>query len=91
MNFKEFLFGTPIDKLLEDLANYGKTIKEKCDPRLYKHNEQNKVKHHRQNLDATRKTYAKIKNGLNARKALTELYLYVKDEEIKKLIEKAGH
>lgn len=90
MNFKEFLFGQPKDIILKEIESYGKMLSELSKEDNYKENEKGKAKYYQQNLQATRKAYKKIKNGEDLYSTINELYLYVKDVEVKRILEKCG-
>ncbi len=88
MSFKTFVFGHPKDKILKEIEEYGKSILPKTELSLYKESEKGKAKYYSQNLEATRKAYKKIKDGCDVYNSVNELYLYVKDNKIKNILEK---
>lgn len=90
MNFKEFVFGQPRNIILKEIESYGKILSELAKEDKYKPTEKGKAKYYQQNLQATRKAYKKIKDGDNVYNTINELYLYVKDIEVKKILEKCG-
>lgn len=90
MNFKEFVFGKPKDIILKEIESYGKKLSELSIEDKYKPSEIGKAKHYQQNLQATRKAYKRIKDGDNVYNTVNELYLYVKDIEVKRILDKCG-
>ena len=91
MSFKTFVFGHPRDLILKEIEIFGKKLTELAKEEHYSQNEKCKAKHHAQNLEATRKAYKKIKDGGDMRTIVKELYLYVKDEDLNKVLEKTGN
>ena len=90
MSFKTFVLGHPKDKILKEIELFGKKLVELSKEENYKPSEKCKAKHYRQNLEATRKAYKEIKEGADMQSTLKGLYLYVKDEDVNKILEMTG-
>jgi hypothetical protein len=90
MSFKTFIYGHPKELILKEIEMFGKKLSELAKEDNYKPTEKNKAKHYKQNLEATRKAYMEIKEGSNPREILKGLFLYTKDSEVNKILEKTG-
>lgn len=90
MSFKTFVFGHPRDIILKEIETFGKKLTELAIEDNYPPAQKCKAKHFAQNLEATRKAYKKIKDGGDVRTIVKELYLYVKDEDVNKILEMTG-